>query len=258
MKYRHRLKFSPVEGRTLEQSEAYFYLVEGGCEQKLRFHDYADIYDRPGLYEQLFYERLRCASPAKVAGNLKNALDAAGQAITELRVLDLGAGNGVMGETLRGYGVARLIGADIIEAAKSAAERDRPGVYDEYYVADFCNLSPSEREEIEDWSVNCLTSVAALGFDDIPVAAFCEAVNFVADGGWVAFNIKESFLNSADASGFSRFIRELIFSKFLDLHHLERYRHRLSMEGAPLYYFSLVARKTAPIPEDFLRRCDLR
>ncbi|MFT5125186.1 MAG: hypothetical protein ACI97B_003830, partial [Verrucomicrobiales bacterium] len=68
----------------------------------------------------------------------------------------------------------------------------------------------------------------------------------------VAFNIKETFLDKSDVSGFSRFIRELIFSEYLDIHHIERYRHRLSMEGMPLYYFALVAQKTAKIPANFL------
>ena len=101
--------------------------------------------------------------------NLKKSLDANRQPITEMRIMDLGAGNGMMGEVLRKYGVSRLVGADIIPEAKDAAYRDRPGVYDEYYVEDFCALSPETRSELEDWSIDCLTSVAALGFDDIPV-----------------------------------------------------------------------------------------
>jgi len=35
-----------------------------------------------------------------------------------LRVLDLGAGNGVMGEELKKHGASRLIGADIIYEAQ--------------------------------------------------------------------------------------------------------------------------------------------
>ena len=52
--------------------------------------------------------------------------------MTELCVLGLGVGNGMMGESLCKYGVSRLIGADIIEEAKVAAERDRIGLYDDY------------------------------------------------------------------------------------------------------------------------------
>lgn len=249
---RHWIKFPPVAGHKFSQSEAYFYLVEDGEEVKLRFHDYDRIYDRPGLYEQIFYERLKCTSPDKVGEILRSALATGEENFSALRVLDLGAGNGIMGEVLKNDGVARLIGADIIKEAKEAADRDRPGVYDEYYVADFTNLSDEEREELRGWSFNCLTSVAALGFGDIPPKAFFEAMSLVREGGWVAFNIKETFLDRSDDSGFSRFIRELISSEYMDVFHLERYRHRYSMEGVPLYYYALVARKMHDIPVSFL------
>jgi hypothetical protein len=51
--------------------------------------------------------------------------------------------------------------------------------------------------------------VAALGFGDIPTKAFHQALHFVKPGGWVVFNIKETFLNASDTTGFSRLIRHL-------------------------------------------------
>lgn len=253
---RHWIKFPPVAGHDFSQSEAYFYLVNDNTEEKIRFHDYNRIYENPGLYEQIFYERLKCTSPVKVGQILASALDTGGENFSELRVLDLGAGNGIMGDVLKNYGVARLIGVDIIEQAKAAADRDRPGVYDEYYVSDFTELSGEERSRLEGWRFNCLTSVAALGFGDIPPRAFFEAMSLVRVGGWIAFNIKETFLDNSDDSGFSRFIRELILSEYIDIFHLERYRHRYSMEGVPLYYYALVARKMFDIPADFLSSFD--
>ncbi len=252
MRPRHRIQFPRHDSAALGQDETSFTLIESDRRRKMRFHDYDQIYLRPGLYEQLFYDRLKCASPQKVGQILKQTLDAAEQTFSELRVLDFGAGNGMMGEVLKSYGVSRLIGADLIPEARDAAYRDRPEVYDEYYVADFTDVAGKHNEEIEDWSINCLTSVAALGFGDIPPEAFLPAMRFVKTGGWVAFNIKETFLDNSDKSGFSRFIRELIFSEYLSVWHLEKYRHRLSMEGSPLFYFAVVAQKTAEIPADFL------
>lgn len=257
MAFRHRIQFPPLQGHQLGQHEAYFYLIEEDQKVRLRFHDYDEIYSRPGLYEQIFYDRLKCSSPKLVGELLHKALRASGDCLAERRVFDFGAGNGIMGEVLNSYGVARLIGADILPEAKEAADRDRPGLYDEYYVADFTRLTPAIKEDISQWSVDCLTSVAALGFGDIPPDAFFQAMQFVQAGGWIAFNIKETFLDRSDKSGFSRFIRELIFSEYLDVYHLERYRHRLSMEGLPIFYFVLVARKTAEIPEDFLQRYEI-
>ena len=110
-----------------------------------------------------------------------------------------------------------------------------------------------QRESLQEWSFNCLTTVAALGFGDIPAKAFIEAFNILQSEGWIAFNIKETFLGKNDESGFSIAIRELIFSEYLDVYYLERYQHRLSMEGQPLYYFAISGRKNADIPQDFLR-----
>jgi hypothetical protein len=157
----------------------------------------------------------------------------------------------MVGEELKKQGVSRLVGVDIIPEARVAAERDRPGVYDAYYVMDLARLQDDERDELHSWSFDCLTCVAALGFGDVPTAAFLEAFNMIADDGWVAFNIKETFLDRSDESGFSQLIRELIFSEYLDLCRLERYRHRFSIEGDPLYYFALGAKKNARVPPSF-------
>lgn len=252
MTHRYRIQFPQSDSEKLGQDEVFFTVVENGEATRLRFHDYAEIYKRPGLYERLFCDRLRCNSPAKVADLLQRALNTVREPVSELRVLDLGAGNGMMGEVLKRDGVARLVGADIIPEARDAAYRDRPEVYDDYYVADFGNLDSDRLEQLRDWRFDCLTCVAALGFGDIPPRAFFNALKLVRTDGWLAFNIKESFLDHNEHTGFSRLVRELIFSKYLDIYHLELYRHRLSMEGSQLFYYALVGRMTASIPEDFL------
>ena len=249
---RHKISLPRSADETLSQNEAFFYLIEDGVKRKIRFHDYNEIYKKPGLYEQLFYDRLKCSSPQKISEILKYCVTQSGDNFTELRVLDLGAGNGMMGEALNKYGVSRIVGADIIEEAKVAAERDRVGLYDDYYVADFCELSDEQRDEIASWSLNTLTVVAALGFDDIPPKAFIEGFNLIQSKGWIAFNIKETFLDYRDDSGFSKLIRELIFSEYLDLSYLERYQHRLSIDGEPLFYFAAAGRKNADVPVNFL------
>ena len=247
------IKFPKVKTNDLGQDEEYFFLTEpDGQERKILFHDYTEIYKIKGLYEQLFYERLKCNSPSKVLEALRYSLSQVHEHFTELRVLDLGAGNGMMGEKLRKHGVSRLVGADIIPEAKEATDRDRPMIYDAYYIEDFCKLTKQQNKNIQEWSLNCLTTVAALGFGDIPAKAFTEAFNILQSKGWIAFNIKETFLDKSDESGFSVAIRELIFSEYLDVYYLERYQHRLSMEGQPLYYFAIAGRKNADIPIDFL------
>ena len=250
---RYNIRFPAPASNQLGQDEAYFYLKENDQESKLRFHDYGDIYKRPGLYEQLFYERLKCASPQTIADILGKVLASSRVEMSELRVLDLGAGNGMVGEIMQ---VARVIGVDISQEAFEACERDRPGAYDAYYVADFCNLDPATEQELLDWQIDCLTCVAALGFGDIPTKAFATAFNLVKPGGWVAFNIKETFLQESDVSGFSRLTKYLLTSDTLEIHHMERYRHRISIEGQPLFYYALVGKKEFNISPEALLEFD--
>jgi hypothetical protein len=106
------------------------------------------------------------------------------------------------------------------------------------------------------WQIDCLTCVAALGFGDIPAKAFANAFNLLAPSGWIAFNIKDSFLLESDSSGFSRLIKSLIVSDVLEVHHLERYRHRISIDGRSLFYCTLVGRKEFDIPGHILKELD--
>lgn len=248
---RYHIKFPIADTRSLGQDEAYFFLKENGFDVRLRFHDYGEIYKRPGLYEQLFYERLKCSSPQKAHDILEDVLRENRQMMSELRVLDLGAGNGMVGDVLH---AARTVGVDISSEAQWACERDRPGIYDAYYVADFCQLDESTAQELRDWQFNCLTCVAALGFGDIPAKAFATAFNIVLAGSWIAFNIKETFLQESDHSGFSRLVKYLLMSDVLEIHHMERYRHRVSIDGEPLFYYMLVGKKEADIPDSIQQR----
>jgi len=249
---RYRIQFPIADSEELGQDEVTFDLYEGGESTTLRFHDYDVIYGYPGLYEQLFYDRLQCDSPAKVASILHSAVAQAGEISTTLRVLDLGAGNGIMGEELRRLGVARLIGADIIPEARDACLRDRPTLYDDHYVCDFAQLDRDLFDELGSWSLDCLTTVAALGFGDIPPLAFANAFNLVRAGGWIAFNIKETFLDHRESSELSDTIRDLVFTDYLEIHHLERYRHRLSIDGEPIFYYAIAGKKTADVPPEMI------
>ena len=246
MNKRHRVQFPKNELSDTNQSESYFYLQGTSNNRKLLFHDYDEIYQIPGLYEQIFYDRLKCTSPTKVTAILESSIKQSPDNFTELRVLDLGA-------ELKKRGISRLIGVDIIPEAYEALIRDRPGVYDAYYVEDFCKLSKEKREEIESWQCDCMVTVAALGFGDIPTEAFVTAFNIIKNEGWIAFNIKDTFLDASDETGLSKLIRELIFSKYLDVYHIERYRHRLSIDGEPLHYFAVAGRKNAAISQEFLQ-----
>ncbi|MGB1626778.1 MAG: methyltransferase [Miltoncostaeaceae bacterium] len=221
--------------------------LESGT-RRVRFHDYDEIYAIPGLYERIFYDVLRCASPAMIAGMLSEQMDEQGVDPTDVRCLDLGAGNGIMGEELRGIGVSSLVGVDIIEEARDAAYRDRPEVYDAYVAGDIRNPTPDGLAAIEQVQPTCLTCVAALGFGDIPPDAFAAAWNLVSDDAIVGFNIKEDFLeDGADRSGFARMIDRAIADGALQVSAQERYRHRDAANGTPLHYVAITGRKQAAL-----------
>ena len=154
-------------------------------------------------------------------------------------MLDLGAGNGMVGEALREHGFEDITGVDITPEAGEAVERDRPGVYAEYYVCDLLD-PPAELAEAR---FGAMTSVAALGFGDVPPEVFRAAFDHVEDGGWVAFTIKEDFLDGEDESGFAGLISGLLSGGAIEERRRRRYRHRLDVTGAPIHYVAIAGVK---------------
>jgi SAM-dependent methyltransferase len=215
--------------------------------KRIRFHDYDEIYEIPGLYEALFYEVLKCSSPRVIREILEDCFRGDRVAPGDLSVLDLGAGNGMVAEQLAAAGARRIVGVDIIKAAAEAARRDRADVYQDYFVLDMAELDDADRRRLQTFRFNCLTCVAALGFGDIPPEAFANAFNLIADGGWIAFNIKDDFLESRDASGFARLVRRMIDDETISVRRRKRYPHRLATSGEPLFYTAFAAVKNRPV-----------
>ena len=238
---------------TLTQDEEWIEVEVDGRWQRHRLHDYHELYSIPGLYEGLFNRLLKCSSPIRVVSLLADVMSEAGDNIEDLRVLDLGAGSGLVGYELQNHNIDVVVGADIIEEAKMAALRDRPWCYDDYFIADFTKLDVVTDAEIRAYNLNALTCVAALGFGDIPTAAFLQALDLISTPGWVAFNIKEMFVQEKDVSGFDAMIRELARRDVLRIEAYRRYQHRLSCAGEPLYYIALVAQKLQDVPADLRR-----
>jgi SAM-dependent methyltransferase len=250
--FTHHLEVSfPQDGDGLDQDEEWLEVEHDGRKSRVLFHDYATIYSIPGLYERLFYDTLHCESPEAVCGLLADQLDG-DLGDVGVRVFDVGAGNGMVGEELARRGVESIVGVDIIEEAKMAAERDRPGLYEDYFVLDLTDIAADTRANLEAWRFNCLITVAALGYGDMPPLAFAEAYNLIEKGGWVAFNIKSRFLSEdEEPSGFSRLIGLMEDEGVLDVLDERKYRHRISVTGDPLYYVAIAARKRRDVPPEW-------
>ena len=228
----------PKSSQQLDQDEEWVIVKRGNRQDKIRLHDYNDIYKIPGLYEQLFCQRLKCDSPRVMCDLLEEERGD----MTDCRALDFGAGNGMVGEEIAKRGGDLVVGVDIIDEAKEAAERDRAGVYEDYYITDMNELDDKDAEKLRQYRFNTLISVAALGFEDIPPKAFLNAFNLIQNDGWIAFNIKAEFLTDEDDTGYKDLVTGIREDNF-NIIRRKRYCHRLSLAGKELYYIAIAGRK---------------
>ncbi|HEV7806928.1 MAG TPA: class I SAM-dependent methyltransferase [Solirubrobacteraceae bacterium] len=200
------------------------------------------MYAIPGLYEEVVQRRLQCASPAKIAEVLLRVAALEGRPAHLLRVLDLGAGNGLVGEQLRARGVEVLVGTDNASAARDAAVRDRPGLYASYVVGDLDGL-PELGTLVRELGINCVVCAGALGFEHIEAHSFSELWDLLPPGAMFALTVHEDLAQPGTsdigdelaALGAGAGGTEIVIS--------ERFRHRLSIAGAPIHYLAIGARK---------------
>ena len=225
-----------------QTQEALVVTHADGSRERFRLHDYSRVYAVAGLYEEVVQRRLRCASPSKLADLVVSCARDAGVEPDELGVFDLGAGNGVMGEELRARGITRLVASDNIAAARDAALRDRPGLYAEYLVGDTDDL-PQVGELIRTQQLNCLVAAGALGLGHISAGSFHRLWSAFPADAWFAVSVNEE-LAKPEASDFGDYLAE--FERRGDWGEIvlrERFRHRLTMDGDPIHYLAIAARK---------------
>lgn len=237
----------------LDQDEEWCEIEIDGERRRIRFHDYAAIYELPGLYERLFAEMLACDSPRVITELLGAEMRAARVKPGRLTALDFGAGNGMVGELLADLGIGEIVGADLLAEARDAAHRDRPGVYEDYYALDVTQLAPNDRRDLMRYDFDLMTCVAALGFGDIPPLAFAEAFNLVGSPGWIAFNIRDRYIEEDDPASFGGFIARMFGEGILEERSRQRYTHRISVAGEPLEYVAIIAEKHGDVPLEWAR-----
>ena len=168
--------------------------------------------------------------------------------MNQLKVLDLGAGNGVVGNLLHQAGVEKIVGIDILKEAQLAAERDQPGIYSDYFVVDLVNSHPEILKTLKNHRFNCLVAASSLGFGDIPTNIFKAAYNLINNGSIIVFNIKDKFIEKIDQTGFFKLITDMIDENCISILQREHYVHRLSTAGRTLYYTAFVGLKNSNLP----------
>lgn len=231
----------PQSPDELDQNEEYFVLNNNGT--SILFHEYDKIYKVKGLYEKVFHDELKCTSPQVINEMLFNNIEKYGDEVKGRKIFDYGAGNGMVAEELFKHDPEFIIGVDILEEAKEAAMRDRAKYYENYFVADMAKPGEKLMEKLHTYKFDTLVTVAALGFDHIPVKSFINAFNLIEKGGWIAFNLRDKFLtDNSEESDFKDLLNKM------DGNHIEfldekTYRHRFSVNGEPLYYNAIVGKK---------------
>ena len=220
----------------LSPDETWIEFGPPDARRRIGFHDYDAMYTVPGLYERVFYEELGMDTVTEVVGLYGRTLRAQGLDPAVERVLDLGAGNGISGAALRDTGVGYLVGLDREPAAERAAERDRPGVYDDYLVADLLTWSDSEQQPARAHRLTSIVAVAALGIGHIPPEVLQRAMALAQPGALVSFAVLVELMpGSTDergiASGYPDFLSGWYPEHCEELERRE-YVHRRRRDGS--------------------------
>ncbi len=226
---------------TISPDERWFEIGPPGERRRVGFHDYAAIYAEPGLYERVFLEELGMRSTFEVVRLFGEALRDQGLDPAHQRVLDVGAGNGIGGHELRALGVGSVVAVDREPAAATAAARDRPGVYDDYIVADLA----SDADRFAGHRLTAVVALSAIGPGHVPPESLQRALGLLAPGGLYAFAVMPALLPGSDdevgqSTGYPGYLAGLL-ARSEELGR-EAYVHRRQADGSPHEAVALVGR----------------
>lgn len=214
---------------------------DGGAEE-VALHDYTRVYGVPGLYEAVVQEALDCRSPAVTAAHAAAAVGDLGLDPATVRVLDVGAGNGVVGDELAAHGFRRMFGTDLLPAAADGAVRDRPALYEHYLAADLADPADPVHEAIERWDPQLLACAGALGGGHMSTVALARALNALSEPAIAVLTAGEGWLDESAADGLGAFVTAALADGTLEELRRERFRHRLTMSGDQIHYVALTLR----------------
>lgn len=162
-------------------------------------HDYGALYAVPGLYEAVYFSVLEGGSPALLAAALAEAVPAVQRPAR--RVLDVGAGTGMVGEELARTGFAAMAGADLEPASEVALRRDRPDVYRATRTMDLLALDEGDQAWLAEVAPDVVTAAGAVGFGHLPVEAFQVLTGLLPPGGLLAVTVARGWRTEPALAG---------------------------------------------------------
>jgi trans-aconitate methyltransferase len=233
-----KVELDETPGRGQEQ-ESFVLTHDDGSSERIVLHDYSKVYAVPGLYEEVVQHQLGCASPQTLARTLADAVAAAGESMAALRVLDIGAGNGVVGEELHARGAQVVAGTDGVVAARDAARRDRPELYEAYAIAGVDEITPEQL--VVDHGLNALTTAGAIGLGHVEVSDVARWWATFPPGSWFAATAPPDVVDPAGEDLLGVLIAAEPTTQIV---RQETFPHRRRMSGETITYTVVVARKT--------------
>jgi len=214
---------------------------DDGRSEQLALHEYDRLYAIPGLYEEIVQVHLDCRSPGVIASLLAAAVGRLGLTATDVRALDIGAGNGISGEALAAEGIQPVLATDVLASARDAALRDRPGLYHAYLVTDLLELSSEQAEAIRELQCSALVCVAPVGRgpQHVPPEAIAAACALLGSDALLAY------MRDADDQP-DALTSEIMAARvpgFTQLQELERrrYVHRRTVNGEPILMDAVIS-----------------
>lgn len=232
---------------TEEAKEEYFYLItETGQERRMRIHDYAEVYQIPGLYENILCDKLQYQAPQVISKLLIEQGVQDDININDLVVLDVGAGNGISGKVLAELGVTSIVGVDVIPEAAIANQRDYPRVYLKYHIENLACLAEKTHQELVSQKFNALLISGAL--PHLPFKAFYNALDLITVGGWFAVTLREEVIGQEKSENACQLLEQLINNKTLEIVNKKTYQQRLSINGKPLMGVAIIGKKQTELP----------
>jgi len=236
------VRFPPQDPSGPEE-EAFEVTFDDGRVERFTMHDYGRVYAVPGLYEEVVQRMLGCATPDRIASLLRDAARRIGWAPADVRVLDLGAGNGVSGEAIATAGMRPVAAVDLEPAARPATLRDRPGLYDVVLTGDAAALAGADRDAVRATRPNALALSGALGNDHVGAAALRAAALLLEPDALVAY----AYPDAEDDDALRDALEEI---GAVDELARERYLHRRTASGGERWWYGVAARlrRTATSP----------
>ncbi len=169
---------------------------DGGVRRTTGLHDYAALYAVPGLYEAVYVEHLDSGSPALLAAALGEVLPPAARPAR--RVLDAGAGTGLVGEHLAAAGFSPVWALDLEPASAAAVLRDRPGCHRGARALDLLDLDDADRDWLAEVAPDVVTVSGAVGFGHLPAAAFAVLADLLPPAGLLAVTVAPDLAGSPE------------------------------------------------------------